>query len=65
MEPTGAPGRVSRRLVRLGARRGRRAATRRLQSAVDAVAEDELLAPMAAVRADADRFRKAVDAACL
>jgi hypothetical protein len=31
---------------------------------VDAVAEDALLAPMAAVRADADRFRDAVDAAC-
>jgi len=58
-------GLVSRPLVGLRARRRRRAATRRLQSAVDAVAGDELLAPMAAVRADADRFRKAVDAACL
>lgn len=57
-------GLVSRPLVRLRARRRGKAATRRLRSAVDAVAEEELLAPMAAVRADADRFRKAVDAAC-
>jgi hypothetical protein len=30
---------------------------------VEEVAEDELLAPMAAVREDADRFRNAVEAA--
>jgi hypothetical protein len=30
---------------------------------VDAVAEDELLGPMTAVREDADRFRAAVGAA--
>jgi hypothetical protein len=54
---------VARPLVRLRARRRRRAAERRLRTAVDAVAEDELLAPMAAVRADADRFRTAVEAA--
>jgi energy-coupling factor transporter ATP-binding protein EcfA2 len=54
---------VARPLVRLRARRRGRAAERRLRTAVDAVAEDELLAPMAAVRADADRFRTAVEAA--
>jgi hypothetical protein len=55
---------VARPLVRLRAHRRGRAAARRLQNAVDAVAEDALLAPMAAVRADSDRFRDAVDAAC-
>jgi hypothetical protein len=54
---------IARPLARLRARRRGRAAARRLRSAVDAVAEDELLAPMAAVRADADRFRNAVAAA--
>jgi len=54
---------IARPLARLRARRRGRAAARRLRSAVDAVAENELLAPMAAVRADADRFRNAVAAA--
>jgi hypothetical protein len=54
---------VARPLVRLRSRRRGRAAERRLGIAVDAVAEDELLAPMAAVRDDADRFRDAVEAA--
>jgi len=54
---------VSRPLVRLRARRRARAAERRLRAAVDAVAEDELLGPMADVRADAERFRAAVEAA--
>ena len=51
------------RWSRLRARRRARAAERRLRAAVDAVAEDELLGPMAAVREDADRFRAAVAAA--
>jgi hypothetical protein len=50
-------------LVGLRARRRGRAADRRLRAAVDAVAEDELLGPMTAVREDADRFRAAVGAA--
>ena len=54
---------VARPLVRLRARRRGRAAERRLRTAVDAVAEDELLAPMAAVREDADRFRDRREAA--
>jgi hypothetical protein len=54
---------VARPLVRVRARRRRRAAERRLQLAVDAVAEEHLLAPMAAVREDAARFRDAVAAA--
>ena len=56
-------GLVARPLVGLRARRRGRAAARRLRTAVDAVAEDELLGPMAAVREDADRFRAAVEAA--
>jgi hypothetical protein len=56
-------GLVARPLVRLRARRRGRAATRRLRTAVAAVAEDELLGPMADVREDADRFRAAVNAA--
>jgi GTP-binding protein EngB required for normal cell division len=54
---------VARPFVRLRARRRRRAADRRLRIAVDAVAEEQLLAPMADVRADASRFRDAVQAA--
>jgi hypothetical protein len=54
---------VARPLVGLRARRRGRAADRRLRAAVDAVAEDELLGPMTAVREDADRFRAAVGAA--
>ena len=51
---------VARPLVGLRARRRGRAADRRLRAAVDAVAEEELLGPMTAVREDADRFRAAV-----
>lgn len=51
---------LSRPLVRVRARRRARAADRRLRAAVGAVAEDELLAPMSAVREDAARFRNAV-----
>jgi hypothetical protein len=54
---------VARPLVRIHARRRRRAAERRLRLAVDAVAEEHLLAPMAAVRDDAGRFRDAVETA--
>jgi energy-coupling factor transporter ATP-binding protein EcfA2 len=54
---------VARPLVRLRAHRRGRAADRRLRAAVDAVAEEELLEPMAAVREDADQFRAAVEAA--
>jgi flagellar biosynthesis/type III secretory pathway M-ring protein FliF/YscJ len=54
---------VSRPLVRMRARRRARAADRRLRAAIGAVAEDEVLAPMTAVREDAARFRAAVDAA--
>jgi hypothetical protein len=54
---------VSRPLVRMRARRRARAADRRLRAAIDAVAEEEVLAPMTAVREDAARFRAAVDAA--
>jgi len=53
-------GLVSRPLVRMRARRRARAAERRLRAAVEQVAEEELLAPMTAVRADAARFREAV-----
>jgi hypothetical protein len=49
--------------VRMRARRRARAADRRLRAAIEAVAEDELLAPMSAVRDDAARFRDAVRAA--
>jgi hypothetical protein len=51
---------VARPLVRLRAHRRGRAAGRRLRTAIDEVADDVLLAPMAAVRDDADRFRGAV-----
>ncbi|MFD2090885.1 GTPase [Blastococcus deserti] len=54
---------VSRPLVRMRARRRARAADRRLRAAVVAVAEEEVLAPMTAVREDAARFRAAVDRA--
>ncbi|HLM05356.1 MAG TPA: GTPase [Blastococcus sp.] len=54
---------VSRPLVALRARRRARAAERRLRAAVDVVAEEDVLEPMAEVRADADRFRSAVDRA--
>jgi energy-coupling factor transporter ATP-binding protein EcfA2 len=51
---------LSRPLVRMRARRRARATDRRLRAAIQAVAEDELLAPMSAVRDDAARFRAAV-----
>jgi hypothetical protein len=54
---------VARPLVGMRARRRARAAERRLRAAIDAVAEEEVLAPMTAVREDAVRFRAAVDAA--
>jgi hypothetical protein len=54
---------VSRPLVGLRARRRARAAGRRLRAAIDAVAEEEVLAPMLDVRADAARFRTAVEKA--
>jgi hypothetical protein len=49
--------------VGLRARRRGRAAARRLRTAIDAVAEEEVLAPMLAVREDAARFRSAVEKA--
>jgi hypothetical protein len=54
---------VGRPLVRLRSRRRARAAERRLRAAVDAVADADVLAPMAAVREDAARFRAAVERA--
>jgi GTP-binding protein EngB required for normal cell division len=54
---------VSRPLVRLRARRRARGVERRLRAAIEAVAEESVLAPMAAVRTDAAGFRTAVDAA--
>jgi hypothetical protein len=51
---------VARPLVRLRARRRGRAVERRLWAAVEEVADEDVLAPMAAVRADAARFRAAV-----
>jgi hypothetical protein len=51
---------VARPLVRIRARRRRRAADRRLRAAVAAVAEEEVFAPMAEVGADAARFCAAV-----
>ncbi|MCW2579609.1 MAG: GTP-binding protein HSR1-related protein, partial [Blastococcus sp.] len=54
---------VGRPLVRFRARRRARAAERRLRAAVDAVADADVLAPMAAVREDAARFRAAVERA--
>jgi hypothetical protein len=49
--------------VRMRARRRARAADRRLRGAIEAVAEEEVLAPMTAVREDAARFRAAVQTA--
>jgi len=54
---------VARPLVGLRARRRGRTAGRRLRDAIDAVAADEVLAPMTVVREDAARFRAAVEAA--
>ena len=54
---------LSRPVVALRARRRGRAADRRLRAAVDAVAEEDVLGPMADVREDAARFRTAVAAA--
>ncbi|MCF6509791.1 GTP-binding protein HSR1 [Blastococcus sp. MG754426] len=51
---------LCRPLVAWRARRRGRAAERRLHAAVREVADEELLAPMAEVRADADRFCAAV-----
>jgi hypothetical protein len=54
---------LSRPLVALRARRRGRAVQRRVLLAVGAVAEDDLLAPMRAVREDAERFGAAVEVA--
>jgi GTP-binding protein EngB required for normal cell division len=54
---------VSRPVVAVRARRRARAAERRLRAAVDAVAVEDVLGPMADVRADAERFRTAVESA--
>ena len=51
---------VTRPLVRAGARRRARRAERRLHEQVAAVAEDEVLAPLATAREDHDRFCAAV-----
>ncbi|SEP13386.1 GTPase [Trujillonella endophytica] len=51
---------LARPLVRVRARRRRRRAELRLRAAVAAVGEEELLAPMADVRADHDRFAAAL-----
>ena len=51
---------LARPLVRARARRRRRRAELRLRAAVAAVGEAELLAPMADVRADHDRFASAL-----
>ncbi len=51
---------LARPLVRARGRRRRRRAELRLRAAVAAVGEEELLAPMAAVRADHDRFTAAL-----
>jgi hypothetical protein len=54
---------LARPLVAVRARRRGRTAERRLREAIDAVAEDEVIAPMAAVREDVARFRAALAAA--
>jgi hypothetical protein len=54
---------VARPLVALRARRRARSAERRLAAAIEDVAEDEVLTPMAEVRADAAAFCAAVSAA--
>ncbi|WP_029430643.1 GTPase [Blastococcus sp. URHD0036] len=51
---------LSRPFVAMRARRRRRRAELRLRAAVAAVGEEELLAPMAGVRADHDRFAAAL-----
>jgi GTP-binding protein EngB required for normal cell division len=51
---------LARPLVRARARRLARRATQRLEAAVDVVAQEEVLAPMAAVREDHARFCAAV-----
>ncbi|MGY1633175.1 GTPase [Geodermatophilus sp. SYSU D01186] len=51
---------LARPLVGARARRLARRATQRLEAAVDVVAQEEVLAPMAAVREDHDRFCAAV-----
>ena len=51
---------LARPLVHARARRRRRRAELRLRAAVAAVGEEELLAPMAGVRADHDRFAAAL-----
>jgi GTP-binding protein EngB required for normal cell division len=51
---------VARPLVRVRARRRGRAAERRLRSAIEAVADEEVFTPMADVGEDAERFRAAV-----
>jgi energy-coupling factor transporter ATP-binding protein EcfA2 len=56
---------VSRPLVGLRARRRGRAAGRRLHAAIEAVAEEDVFAPMAEVREDAERFCAAVARAAL
>ena len=54
---------VARPLVGLRARRRARRAEQRLYAAVDVVAQEEVLAPMAEVREDHDRYRAAVSRA--
>ncbi len=54
---------IARPLVALRARRRARTAERRLSAAVEDVAEDEVLAPMAELRGDAEAFCAAVAAA--
>jgi hypothetical protein len=54
---------VARPMVGLRARRRGKAAERRLGSSIEAVADEDVLAPMAQVREDAARFRAAVESA--